>query len=208
MRKAVNAALFLIILVPGSHFLSAEPPLAPASPSVLVLYDGPDVDKNPGRLDALYLINLLGHFTTRRVVHPLETYQRGEWAKYDAVFAIVYQRRYRVPSLLLRISRAIPEPRWRTRERRCDAAPCPPQDESRSGNLSGSPAVHLTESDLSETQSGTITPSPARLLLPLPPDARQDTRQEAFLRNLLTIAEVLPRGQSFVVNDLILATTK
>jgi len=66
-----------------------------------VLYDGPDEDKNPGRLDALYLVNLLGHFTTHRTVHPLETYKRGEWARYDAVFTIVYQKRYRVPSLFL-----------------------------------------------------------------------------------------------------------
>jgi uncharacterized protein YdaL len=78
---------------------NAEPMarLVSGGPSVLVLYDGPDVSKNPGRLDALFLANLLGHFTTRRTVHPFEDYRRGEWKDYDAVFAIVYQRKYTLP---------------------------------------------------------------------------------------------------------------
>jgi uncharacterized protein YdaL len=71
-------------------------------PSVLVLYDGPDTPANPGRLDALYLTNLLGHFTTRRLVHPLETYRTGEGEKYNAIFCIVYQKHYRVPAAFLR----------------------------------------------------------------------------------------------------------
>jgi len=101
VRKAVFAVLFIAFLTTGFKSLSAEPPIAQASPSVLVLYDGPDIEKNPGRLDARYLVNLLGHFTTLRTMHPLESYERGEWAKYDAVFVIVYQRKYRVPTLFL-----------------------------------------------------------------------------------------------------------
>ncbi len=70
-------------------------------PSVLVLFDGPDQDANPGRLDALYLVNLLGHFTTHRVVHSLDTYQTREAEPFDAVFVVVYQKRYRVPAKVL-----------------------------------------------------------------------------------------------------------
>src|SRR5471030_3333147 len=97
MRRLFLLFLLIGVLVPSF----AESPTLPVPPSVLVLYDGPDIDKNPGRLDAMYLINLLGHFTTRRQVHPLESYELGEWQKYDAVFAIVYQKRYQVPALFL-----------------------------------------------------------------------------------------------------------
>src|ERR1700690_1675217 len=69
-----------------------------SAPSILVLHDGPEVETNPGYLDALYLANLLGHFTTLRQVRPLEDYVPGEWQNYDAVFVIVYQRKYQVPS--------------------------------------------------------------------------------------------------------------
>ncbi len=76
----------------------ADAPPHASAPSVLVLHDGPEKETNPGYLDALYLANLLGHFTTLRQVHPLEDYVPGEWKKYDAVFVIVYQRKYQVPS--------------------------------------------------------------------------------------------------------------
>ena len=79
----------------------AEGPPHNGGPSVLVLFDGPEVSTNPGRLDAIYLANLLGHFTTRRKVQSLEAYQPGEWQKFDAVFAIVYQRKYRVPHVFV-----------------------------------------------------------------------------------------------------------
>src|SRR6185437_10560075 len=100
MRK-----LFLLLagLLAGSAVspLFAQPNDLSSGPAVLVLYDGPDVASNPGRLDALYLVNLLGHFTTRRTVHPLEAYQAGEDRKFDAVFTIIYQRKYRVPQVFL-----------------------------------------------------------------------------------------------------------
>src|ERR1700690_2803680 len=69
-----------------------------SAPSILVLHDGPEVETNPGYLDPLYLANLLGHFTTLRQVKPLEKDTVGEWEKFDAVFVIVYQRKYTVPS--------------------------------------------------------------------------------------------------------------
>jgi len=76
-------------------------PNSPPSPHVLILYDGSDQDKNPGRQDALYLTNLLGHFTTRRTAVPMEVYQPGDYKRYDAVFCVVYQRHYSVPSAVL-----------------------------------------------------------------------------------------------------------
>src|SRR5579864_1510403 len=90
----------LIFLAWGSFALAAfaDTPPPPQAPSVLVLHDGPENEKNPGYLDALYLANVLGHFTTLRKIHPLEEYQTGEWQKYDAVFVIVYQRKYAVPT--------------------------------------------------------------------------------------------------------------
>src|SRR5437660_9759443 len=94
---------FLLFLLCGSVLTAAlaDPPAHASTPSVLVLHDGPENEKNPGYLDALYLANLLGHFTTLRTIHPLETYQKGEWQKYNAVFAIVYQKQYAVPALFV-----------------------------------------------------------------------------------------------------------
>jgi len=77
---------------------------------MLVLYDGPDEIKNPAKLDALYLANLLGHFTTKREVIPLEDYEPGQWKKYDAVFSIVYQKKYVVPAKFLRDVPSITKP--------------------------------------------------------------------------------------------------
>src|SRR5439155_1763373 len=42
-----------------------------------------------------------GHFTTLRKTHPIQDYQPGEWQKYDAVFVIIYQRKYSVPRLFI-----------------------------------------------------------------------------------------------------------
>jgi len=81
-----------------------------AGPSVLVLYDGPEKDANPARIDALYIANLLGHFTTRRTVRTLEQYREGDWKGYDAVFSIVYRKHYRVPDALLRDAPNIDRP--------------------------------------------------------------------------------------------------
>ena len=105
MRKFVFVASLLPVFILGIRLLQAAEPSDQAKlqdavlsgPSVLVLYDGEDVESNPGRLDARYLANLLGHFTVHRQIHPLEQYRAGEWQKYDAVFAIVYQKHYAVP---------------------------------------------------------------------------------------------------------------
>ncbi len=80
---------------------AAAPQLADG-PSVLVIYDGPEQASNPARIDALYVGNLLGHFTTRRTLRTLEQYREGDWKGYDAVFGIVYRKHYRVPDALLR----------------------------------------------------------------------------------------------------------
>ncbi|MFA5976605.1 MAG: polysaccharide deacetylase family protein [Elusimicrobiota bacterium] len=85
-----------------ASFLLAQPvPNLNSGPAVLVLYDGLDQPRNVGRLDAFYLGNLLGHFTTRRTIHSIETYQAGEWKQYDAVFVMIYQKRYDVPSVFI-----------------------------------------------------------------------------------------------------------
>jgi uncharacterized protein YdaL len=71
------------------------------TPRVLVLYDGIDKEGNPGRQDALYLTNLLGHFTTHRDVESMEEYRAGQYQNYDATFVVIYQRQYAVPRAVL-----------------------------------------------------------------------------------------------------------
>ncbi len=86
----------LLAGVEAASFLPAK------QPSVLVLYDGADVDRNPGRIDARYLGNLCGHFTTHRTIQSLSDYKPGQWKAFDAVFCIVYQKHYKVPEAFLR----------------------------------------------------------------------------------------------------------
>src|SRR5690242_19728496 len=68
-------------------------------PSVLIVYDGLDQQGSPGRLDALYLGNLLGHFTTHRRIIPIDHYRTDLWKSYDAIFCIVYDKKFTVPPL-------------------------------------------------------------------------------------------------------------
>jgi uncharacterized protein YdaL len=91
-------ALFLLLTAPlrAASFLPAN------QPRVLILFDGPDQEKNPGRLDARYLATLLGHFTTRRQIQSIETYRPGEYQQYDAVFAVIYRPRYTIPAAFLK----------------------------------------------------------------------------------------------------------
>lgn len=104
----------LISLIPRSALVAgavlcavsasrAEVPISypNGGPSTLVLYDGPDAGNNPGRSDALSIATLMGHFTTRRVVEPLEGYRAGDWKHYDAVFCIIYRKTYTVPAAFL-----------------------------------------------------------------------------------------------------------
>src|SRR5437879_4865810 len=98
MRRTVWTAFLLLFFAFCSRLPLAEASPRPLAPSVLVLHDGPEKNTNPGYLDALFLANLLGHFTTLRKVQSLENYPPGEWPKYDAVFVIVYQRKYTLPS--------------------------------------------------------------------------------------------------------------
>src|SRR5690349_6448779 len=91
---------FLAFLLFLSAPVFAVPKPLP-QPNILILYDGLDQDKNPGRQDALYLTNLLGHFTTHREVQSMEAYKPGDYKRYDAVFCVVYQRHYTVPAAVL-----------------------------------------------------------------------------------------------------------
>ncbi len=102
--------IFLILATASSKVLSAKSAEEPKEPAVLVLYDGANQESNPGRLDAFYLGNLLGHFTTHRTVVPIDTYAPGEMDKYDATFIVIYQKAYRVPDLLLKDAAASPHP--------------------------------------------------------------------------------------------------
>lgn len=99
MKRLVFIAVFF--LAPALSLAASFLETVQQGPRVLVLYDGPDNVENPGRLDALYLTNLLGHFTTRRTCVPLETYKPGQWKSYDAVFSIIFQRKYDVPNAYL-----------------------------------------------------------------------------------------------------------
>jgi len=96
-----------------SPFLSLQAKTQTSSektPSVLIVYDGPNQEGNPGRLDALYLGNLLGHFTTRRHLIPIEAYRTGMWKSYDAVFCGIYQKEFEVPETFLRDAAVIDRP--------------------------------------------------------------------------------------------------
>lgn len=79
-------------------------------PSVLVLFDGPETGTNPGLVDALYLGNMLGHFTTHRKIMPLGQYVPGDWKSYDAVFCVIYNRKFNVPEAFLSDAALIDRP--------------------------------------------------------------------------------------------------
>jgi uncharacterized protein YdaL len=98
MRTRLFFALFLFFVLP----LHAESFLPVHQPRVLILFDGPDKEGNPGRLDARYLANLLGHFTTRREIESVEVYVPGTYKRFDAVFCIIYRPKYTIPNAVLK----------------------------------------------------------------------------------------------------------
>ncbi len=99
-RKCYWLCLVALVLARPLGAAVWQPPSG-IQPKVLVMYDGDEADKNPGRLDAMYLATLLGHFTTDRTIHPIDAYQAGEYQRFDAIFTIVYQHKYEVPVVLL-----------------------------------------------------------------------------------------------------------
>ena len=80
MRKILIILIGIRCLVPAY----ADAPPHASAPSVLVLHDGPEKETNPGYLDALYLANLLGHFTTLRQVRPLSRPTRAPNAPFHS----------------------------------------------------------------------------------------------------------------------------
>ena len=108
MRALASGVFCLAIL--GAVCVPSSAAAIPESPSVLVLFDGAENGANPGYVDAIYLANLLGHFTTRRRVMPLTEYRPGEWKSYNAVFCVVYKLKYKVPEAFLSDAARIDRP--------------------------------------------------------------------------------------------------
>ncbi len=101
LRKHLSVTFLSILFTTAAFGAPTWLDSVSKGPSVLVLYDGPDIESNPGRLDANYLANLLGHFTAHRSVRSLDAYTPGELKAFDVVFTIVYQKKYRVPQNFL-----------------------------------------------------------------------------------------------------------
>jgi uncharacterized protein YdaL len=67
---------------------AAQTPTQPASGTVAIIYDGPDLPLAEGFLGAHYIKNLLGHFELRGELIRLADYQRGQLSHYRAAFYI------------------------------------------------------------------------------------------------------------------------
>src|SRR3954468_22305709 len=104
MKKSFFFAALALPFLAGGLSAGAPAPRIDASmaavrqgPRVLVLYDGPDEERKPGRSHAPFPPNLPGHFPPRREIQSLDTYAPGSYKRFDAVFCVVYRPRYTVP---------------------------------------------------------------------------------------------------------------
>jgi hypothetical protein len=79
---------------------------ADTSPHALILYDGTSQKTPEGRIDGLYIANLMGHFGYKAVLQPIEEYRGGGMGPYDAVFVAGGSNRTRWPAVVLRDARA------------------------------------------------------------------------------------------------------
>ncbi|HUL79630.1 MAG TPA: polysaccharide deacetylase family protein, partial [Vicinamibacteria bacterium] len=97
-----RASLFALALA-----VAASGPLrAETTPRALILFDGASRKAPEGRVDALNIANLMGHFGYEPVLQPIEDYRPGGMTAYEAVFVAGGSNRTPWPAPLLRDARA------------------------------------------------------------------------------------------------------
>jgi hypothetical protein len=79
---------------------------AERTPRALILYDGTSQKTPEGKVDALNIANLMGHFGYQAVVQPIEEYPAGAMAAYEAVFVAGGSNKTRWPAAVVRDARA------------------------------------------------------------------------------------------------------
>ena len=91
---------------------AAQPPLPqqPATGTVAIIYDGPDLPLAEGFLGAHYIKNLLGHFALQGELIRLADYQPGQLSHYRAAFYIGSGANTLVPPRFLRDVRSSKQP--------------------------------------------------------------------------------------------------
>ncbi len=102
MRRHLILSVFALLAAAAANPLRAEP----AVPRALILYDGTSLKEREGRIDALNVANLMGHFGYQGVVQPIEEYRTGGMAPFPVVFVAGGSDKTRWPSRLLRDARA------------------------------------------------------------------------------------------------------
>jgi uncharacterized protein YdaL len=112
----VAGAILLILTVAAGAQTASQtdtsavigPPTSPLStgPRALILYDGTSIGAHEGNVDGLYVANLMGHFSYRPTLRPIENFKPGEMAHYDAVFVVGGSNKSVWPEALLREARA------------------------------------------------------------------------------------------------------
>jgi uncharacterized protein YdaL len=88
----------------------APPPPQPATATVAIIYDGPDLPLADGFLGAHYIKNLLGHFALRGELIRLADYRPGELSHYRAAFYVGSVAETVVPPGFLRDVRSSKQP--------------------------------------------------------------------------------------------------
>jgi len=72
----------------------------------LILFDGTSIKAHDGADDGVFIANLMGHFSFRPTLQPIEDFRPGGMANYDAVFVVIGSNRSVCPEALLRDARA------------------------------------------------------------------------------------------------------
>jgi len=88
----------------------APPSPQPATSTVAIIYDGPDLPLADGFLGAHYIKNLLGHFALRGELIRLADYQPGQLSRYRAAFYVGSVAKTDVPRGFLRDVKSSKQP--------------------------------------------------------------------------------------------------
>jgi uncharacterized protein DUF2334 len=95
-----------LLLVLALAVAGGSPVQAEATPRALVLFDGTSQNAPEGRVDGLYVANLMGHFGYQPVLQAIEDYRPGGMTTYDVVFVAGGSNKTRWPAPVVRDARA------------------------------------------------------------------------------------------------------
>jgi uncharacterized protein YdaL len=110
-RAAALALLVALASITGSAQSRATS--APASPAkkALILYDGGVPDHKEGRIGAVHVANLMGHFGFTGTMEHVNDYRAGQMAQYAAVFFVAGDEEHpALPAAFVRDARAATQP--------------------------------------------------------------------------------------------------